>query len=482
MLLTVLGQTILMLGLAPVLCSVAATAEPMNVVVISLDTLRADQLGVYVPSKQQFSPNIDRFASESVVFQNAYSNSAETLSSHMSLFTGLHPFHHKIRNVNEPPWVVWGKSEAVDLRLKSVQSLDPRFSTLTEHLKGAGFHTAWFAHSLDPFLDHSLGFGRGMMESNPLGLDSKEGAGRVVDWIKGNHQRPFFLFVHSKVPHLPYTAILRKEYRGFLAKEGRVPSEDPVNQLDPYKLGALLAKKYSLPTWDHKLAFLFESGACIIPQGALRKPGRRIEDKIFCRGVGILHDFSRLQYLYDVNIVYADELFGQVIDALKSLGLYDKSIVILSSDHGEGLGEHQAFDHGNTLYQELLRVPLIAHFPGTPAHRVATPVQSVDILPTLLDALKISNSSACDGKSLMSEVRGETREAVIPNIFAEGMHKGQLAQTVISKQWKLIVSANGEQELYDLSSDAAERRNQAPTQPKLVYQLRGLLTGVQLGH
>ncbi|OLC46345.1 MAG: hypothetical protein AUH43_14390 [Acidobacteria bacterium 13_1_40CM_65_14] len=338
------------------------------VILISIDTLRADHLPAYGYGAGS-TPAIDRLARSGVVFDEAYSQCPLTLPSHTSLLTGRLPFHHGVRdNI--------GYTVADDER------------TLAARFKAAGYATGGAVSSY--VLRHQTGIGRGfdffddLMEVAGTGesLSETQRDGRLtVDalagWVDAHADQPVFAFLHLYEPHAPYA-----------------------------------------PPPSHVMA----------------QP-------------------------YDGEIAYADELVGRFIDRLTARGLFDRSILAVVSDHGEGLGDHGEAEHGLLLYREALRVPLIVRLPGRQRRgwRIGGPVGLVDVAPTLLE-LAGASSDGVDGQSLVSALT--SRRAADRTVYSETLYPrlhfgwSDLASAVDGRYHYIRAP---KPELYDIASDPRER-------------------------
>lgn len=298
-----------------------------NVILISLDTLRADRVGVY-GAYRPTTPSIDALASRSVVFTNAWSVWPETCGSHMSLFTSRYPSEHGVTNILTTP------AASVEL--------------LAERLRREGYLTRAFTE--DGNVWAHAGFARGFSAYTERRSADRVYRGEIVEtfgdatrWLETHAERTFFLFVHTYEVHTPY---------------------EP-----PAEYGTLFAD---------------------IPA---RESGYR--------------DVARNALLYDREARFADVQVGQFIATIKRLGLADRTIVILLSDHGEEFGEHGFAGHMHSLYREVLHVPLIIWAPGllAPA-RIDAPANLIDIPPTVLDLLELPADEGHHGVSLAAAARG----------------------------------------------------------------------------
>lgn len=395
-----------LLHLAVAYALVAALLYPLskrdaatpNIILISLDTLRADHLSCY--GYHRPTPNLESFARDSILFENAFSQAPWTTASHMSLFSSLYPTVHRISH------------EAMsDVRI-----------TLTHHLKERGYQTAAFVEATA--LDRRFGFGEGFdvyrgKSDDPSARANNE---RARDWLRArDRQAPFFLFLHYYDIHRKY---------------------DPPA---PYN-------RLYCDTCDPSMDSLI-----VGPYGKMRRIPQA--------------DLYNLMALYDSEIRYVDDRIKELMDFLKQENLYDGAMIILLADHGEGFLEHGLMDHGNSLYQELLHVPMIIKMPGNRNRgtRQKAAVRLIDVFPTFLDLLSIRTHSLLQGSSLLPLLRGasSSEDAVLSS-------GGIGSESIVSKQWKLIhnnelekrlsmipLAVNAEFELYNLESDPLEWNNLA---------------------
>ena len=385
---------ILPVTLALVLLSLrcAAAGRPtLNVVLITIDTLRADHLGCYGYASIQ-TPGIDQLARAGVRFTQAYTPVPITLPAHAALMTGEFPL-------------------ATAMHDFSGNRLPSSTVTLAKVLRDHGYTTAAFIGSavldsrfglnqgFDTYFDH-FEFGH----SEEVHLDTIERRGdRVVDealnWLKLNPKGPFFLWVHLYDPHAPY------------------------NPPEPY------ASRYRA-------------------------------------------------YPYDGEIAFADAQVGRLVAFLRQQG--QNSLMVLASDHGESLGEHGEKTHGFFIYNSTLHVPLIIKAPGAVPRVVQDEVSLVDVLPTILQALKTPIPSSVQGRSLLSLVLGRPAENT-SNLYAESypplLHFGW--NLLRGLQWRgLKYIETTRPELYDTRTDPKELNNLASTRQALAREMSDRLHGL----
>ena len=374
-----------------------ARGGPFNVVLITVDTLRADRLGSY-GSQRTATPHMDALAAEGARFSNAASTVPFTLPAHSSLMTGTYPPYHGVR-------------ENVGYRLGS------DLPTLAEALSAGGWTTAGFVSAF--VLDSRWGIARGFAtyvddfdatetRSGNLGAVQRDGAETVSEalrWLDGRPPGPVFVWLHLFEPHDPYT-----------------PPE-------PY---------------------------------LSRYAGRP----------------------YDGEVAYADELVGRFRTGLEEREILDRSLVILTGDHGEGLGQHKEGFHGFFVYDSTVHVPLIVRppFPDLAGKVVAEPVSHVDLLPTILEIAGLPVPAHAQGRSLwplLEDARdGGAEDGEEAAVYSESMyplvHYGWAPlRSLRTGTWKLIDAPRPE--LYDLAADPGERENVVLQERRLYRRLKGRL-------
>lgn len=408
----ILAATALML----VLCAGCGAPPRPNVVLVSIDTLRADHVSAYGYPRQT-TPQIDRLAAGGVRFSNAFASASWTLPSHASLFTSQLPSVHGARHDRA--------------------ALPAAATTLAESLSAAGFATAGFVSWV--YVGARYGFAQGfdeyreLVDASRLEFASGGGAARAetvidaaVGWLATAPRRPFFLFVHLFDPHLDYAP---PEPYGALFGGDPAASDGRYASVRPH------------------IAYLHAD-----PPAPLSPAAR-----------------ERLTALYDGEIRYVDDQLGRLMSALARRG--EECLVVVLSDHGEEFGEHGSFEgHGWTLYDEVLRVPLVMRLPGGEAAGAVldAPVSLLDVAPTILDALELPLPESFQGTSQLPRIRG----GAAPGerlLFAQTWRSGTRLRAVRGARWKRIEveDAGAAQlglpvrqgvELYDLERDPGEQR------------------------
>jgi arylsulfatase A-like enzyme/Tfp pilus assembly protein PilF len=362
-------------------------ADPPDVILVTIDTLRADHVGCYGDASAQ-TPTIDALARAGARFTLAYTPVPITLPAHGSLLTGTFPM-------------------ATGMHDFTTNKLPAKSATLAGILRDHGYTTAAFIGAA--VLDSRFGLNQGFdtyfdyfdfSQLRASSFDQLERRGdQVVDealrWLKLNPRRPLFLWVHLYDPHHPYT-----------------PPE-------PY-------------------ASRFRNS------------------------------------LYDGEVAFADAQVGRLFSYLQERRNYDNALIVLASDHGEGLGEHGEKTHGFFIYNSTLHVPLIFKVPGARPRVVEEEVSLVDVLPTLLQALKLPVPPAVQGRSLMSSILGRSSGAS-SSLYAESylpllhFHWSQL-RGLQSRGWKFIEAPKPE--LYDVRRDPEEENNLFKGQGARAHEMR----------
>jgi len=362
------------------------SGKQANIVLIILDTLRADHLSCYGYSKKT-TPNIDRFASESVKYTRAYSNASWTLPSVASIMTGKYPGSHGAhRNKNK------------DWNCSAFNILADRQRTLAEILHDNGYATAGITscqfvteyygmHQGFEYFDDAMPTTLIIMPTFGLlpflncffpvndylgsrGLTDNRVASQINTsaraWLQNNAARgPFFLLLHYFDVHHPY----------YPEKIGTAASSIPPAIMKKYGGNSV---NYAEVEW--RLLASVQTGA---------KPL-------------LEHEREYLVSNYDREIMALDQKVGSILEVIKKRGLYDDSLIIITSDHGEAFGEHNLVLHGMCLYENNLHVPLLVKYPlgGAPAGTREYPVSLIDIVPTVLSYLSIPVPDDVQGTSL----------------------------------------------------------------------------------
>ena len=380
-----------------------------GLLVLSIDTLRADRLGAY-GYERKTSPRIDAFARSAVLFEEVYSNSPKTASSHMTLFTSLMPTAHGVRNI--------ATEEGGELTV-----LARSRRTLAEVLQRNGYWTGAVVNggNLQPQMGFQRGFGPGWVTLVDDVSKIVDGALAMVDAAPKN--KPPFLFVHTYQVHGPYVPPAKFVERFCPELRGTVGE----------RVEALIGRSY-VDLWRNVRKEYWEGW-------------EDFDDE----------DTACLSDLYDGEIAYTDREIGRLFKGLERRGFLDRAIVVVLSDHGEEFAEHGRYDH-NQLFREDLHVPLIIRLPdGRGAgSRVAGAAGLIDVMPTLLDLLGITGPREMMGRSLAMAI--ERLETDGRPVAAERVRWANDYQASLrSSDWNVVFHAQrGELASYDMHGDPAE--------------------------
>lgn len=389
-----------------------------NVLVYLTDTLRADKLRPYRPETRVRTPALDAWVQNAAVMVRGHSQENWTKPSVATLLSGLFPWEHNAT---------------------SEDAVVPRaVSLLGERLEGDHYYRGAFV--ANGFCSDRFGFEQGWDTfrnyiRQGLRTQAEFVAADVIDWLdRRPADRPFFLYVHTIDPHVPY-----------------LPPRDALAVYDP--------EPYSGIVDFSRDRELLEG----IKIGRIRLSAR---------------DRVRLEALYDAEIHYHDTHFGAIVQALEARGVADETIVVFTADHGEEFWDHDSVGHGHSVWEELINVPLIVRIPGVTegALRVDDAVGLVDVLPTIFDALGMEIPADLSGESFLPQLLGASADA--PRYAVTGFMEGWRAINV--GRLKLIHRTERRIMLYDTVEDPDETRDLAAERPIAVRYARGLL-GLGLG-
>ena len=387
-----------------------------NVLLITLDTTRRDHLSCYGYEKKTTAA-IDALAREAVKYERAISPSSWTLPAHASIFTGMLPTHHRAH---------FSFDDDIDpekIEGPMFYSLHPDLPTLAEDMKGLGYRTGGIIAGL--LLNTHFGFSRGfdyyedrLPVEKRFERNAEEVSTLAISWLNEHKaiavDEPFFLFLNYFDAHSPYQ-----------------PPE-------PWGNPDLGPEQYDLN-------------------------GGLYEEVL--RGERDLTDDERELLLtqYDSELKYMDNEIGRLFEEMKRFGLYDSTMIIVTSDHGESFGEHRLLEHGRALYEELIRVPLIVKYPSYEKKSgvVARPVSILGIGSTILQYVESTARKQAAAPAL--EERGHQLVAEIYRdiswIVAFGERFDRDRKAIYDGDYKWIWDSREEHELYDVAKDPAEENN-----------------------
>lgn len=397
-----------------------------NVVLIAVDSLRADHLGCY-GYKYPTSPNIDRIASGGALFEKFFCAGIPTQPSFTTVYTGQHPLTHGI--------VSHGGAAELRSETPILPQMFLRQGYTTCALDNLMRERLWFGRGYEYYIDPSQ---RRVLS---LGVTCEELNARAVPWIREHADEPFFFFIHYWDPHTPYTPPDR--FRG-LFYDGN-PTDRSNRSLDAF--------------WKH-------------PFGELAR------DTWLRTKNGLVTDANFVTSLYDQEIRHVDEGVGELVQAIDDLGIAEDTIVAIIGDHGESMTEHGIFYEHHGLYDTTVHIPLILRCPGRiPAGvRRHNLLQHHDLAPTLLDAASVPIPPSVEGRSfwgvVLEDLPEQGREAIIT---AECTL--QAKWSIRTSKFKFILSRETDfygtrpRELYDLQLDPEEKTNLIDEQPLVAREM-----------
>ncbi len=420
-----------------------------NIIIISIDTLRADHMGCYGYGRET-TPGLDAFSREGVVFDHAYTQASSTLPAHSSLFTSTYPDMHGVINTKD--------------------SLPSELTTLAQLLLKKGYDTAAFVNAswFHPKFKLDRGFRyydyyhdlrvKPLGNKIKIGRNAEETNASVYQWLEKHGEAPFFLFIHYFDVHSDWNRLPYESSPPFIRMFSSGYSGD-------FKGGeaGVYASRYLLKVNRERI---------------------RLDPD----------DRNYIMDLYDEGIAFADFHISAFLKNLKQVGLLDDSLIIITADHGEEFQEHGQFLH-EQAYEELIHVPLIIRMPNAenpinrnlgerllslfkkrkkvfPANRIKTLVQNIDIMPTVLDVAGIDKPPYVRGRSLLKMINGMSAESTY--IFSRNTSGTQYA--VRKDAWKLFFfPAENKTALFNIVADPAETNDLSGTEIKIREKLKKVL-------
>lgn len=411
-----------LLVLATAACGPAATGAPDHLlIVIVVDTLRQDAVSCY-GGEQQTTPRIDALAADGVRFDQAIASSGWTLPSMASLLTGTSPPVHKALG-----------------KVSRLTPISPDVRTGAEILEENGFRTIAFTNAA--FVNPLLGLTRGfeiVSHHHAYNDELRRADATIAEAfaaIRDHGGRNTLALIHLFDPHLNYDPP-----DGFeeLYRDGVSGPPPPFSREDCVAISAG-----------------FERGLDPAERHALRAA-------------------------YDAEVNAVDHHIGRLVDELDDLGLLERATIVITSDHGEEFWEHAGFDHGHTLYDELVHVPLVVRFAEGIAPRglaIRSQVRLIDVLPTLFELVGLPPSEDFEGTSLLPLVRGESEEPRVALSYGTLYGGRRNAAALRDERYKFISDPNRDdsEELYDWREDPGETRNLIEKQSEVAERMRSTL-------
>ena len=384
----------------------AAAARPKNVILILIDTVRARSFAAIRPDNQVQTPTYDAFADKGTVFVNAYNNENWTKPSVATTLSGVYPTTHDTK--------------------KDSSSLPEAVELVSQRLKKEGFATAGFV--ANGYVSDKFGFEKGWDSFRNYIRENRSSEAEHVyadalAWLTERRQaaegEPHFLYVQTIDPHVVYK-VEREFTKDYFGSDYKGPLGPTI---DATELSGLSNGKIK----------------------------------------GTDDDVSWVRAMYHGEVTYHDHHMGKFFEQLEAMGAMDDTLIIITNDHGEELQDHGKFGHGHSLYEELLRAPLLMYFPGLfPAGgRIQEVVENVDVTPTIVDALGLEPMTNADGQSLLPLVQNKPvqRPYYAMSEFLDNRRAVRVGN------WKLMRSSSSWLHLFDVVNDPDEQQDRAEDSP-----------------
>jgi arylsulfatase len=427
----------------------AAQSKPVDqnvkrphVLVVLIDTLRADRLGCY-GDQRGLTPTMDAWAAEGVVFERAVSPSPWTLPSLASFFTATYPPVHK---ANSSRYAMPGVPREQKV---TIQGIPENLPLLTEDLAKAGY--VGIGQTTNHFLRGGYGFRRGFDQWKFIGFAWTHRGQHLnkaaFQWLQAaQYTSPHFIYLHYMDPHEPYWS----EEKHIAPRIAELPDPSQMRPVDN-------------------------------PKRSLYRRSLQLYGKDDQRQLQLARYVEYWQARYDAGIGQVDDALARLQQEFESLGLWDDMFVILTADHGEALGEHDTWSHGDETLQVELDIPLIMRWPGHfPAgKRIKTRVSLIDVMPTVCEAVRVDVTHRIQGRSVLplitSDDETKTELGNVP-LFASGVQRRPQEFAVIFDNQKLRYDPSNDLLAYHLlDEDPIENDNRADEFPAEVEKLKHLI-------
>ncbi|MBN3041184.1 MAG: sulfatase [Candidatus Omnitrophica bacterium] len=407
-----------------------------NIIIICIDSLRSDHLGCYGYNRNT-SPNIDEFARENILFENNFSQSPYSLSSHVSMLSSLYPLTHRVLEV-----------ESLDLAALN------KYRILSEIISKKGFVPSLFAQggyfTLKPL------FVRGFNEVFTI-KEPEIFFKKIHHWFLQKSYEKKFVFIYTSILNPPYSY---REQAKDLYKDKDFLSREVSSAKKIISRGLNEERFQNLSDKERSLILFYNLIEEYDPKGIAKRPLKQIMPDNWPQ----LDDYDRqlncLIDSYDANIRFLDEYLGSFFQMLKASGIWDDSLIIITSSHGQEFREHGGIAYTFELYDTILKTPLLIKLPGSEMQRSSRITQfseSVDIMPTILDIFNIDYKGPVQGVSLLPVIKGQAKKAkkAVMGFYAD--------KRSIRTQYYKYITCNKkdckESRLYNLLSDPGEDNN-----------------------
>lgn len=471
MLITGLAGIVYLNHLQPIVVSrLRSPCRSCNVAIIDIDILRADALSCYGYYRNT-TPNLCALARKGVLFEKNFSQANWTLPSLFSTFTSVYPRAHRVKTLLE-------------------DSLSPEIPTMAELFKQAGYKTYWVGAASETSITAENGGKRGFDKIFTQNWEVEDWKTVVDDFNRS--ELPYLAYFYTEYLHMPYLV----EKDDALIENLDKPDGFPVTKEDfEQVLGEYLVENYQNvftqqafqdhpelfnnvgPDKAEEIARFFRS--LKLPTDQVKdiwNPEYRAYSNYALKRSPEVAKYIRM--MYDTKLKQLDQQMGQLLKYLTEPETSMNTIIVVTSDHGEEFGEHGNFSHEESLYNELIHVPLIIFVPRLASRRINEITQNIDILPTLMEIVNIEKPIRVHGQSLWPLMNGRPTEEARYAVS----EKSPSAASIQDKRFKLILPEYPNRhpvELYDLNSDPGETSNLSESQPEqtenLILQLRLIL-------
>lgn len=390
------------------------TPHPHPIIIIDIDTLRADRLGCYGNARDT-SPTLDRFAEESIFFEWAFSQAPNTGPSQTTILSGLYPTTHGM--------------------ILDEDRVPDEATMLAEVLSNEGFRTAGFHDG--GYLSDDFNIGQGFNHyQNNRGTGYAATIPDAIEWLRANADSPFLLLLHTYDTHTPYDP--KEPYRSMFLDGLEAPS----NGFEP-----------SVEIMERARLSQYTENPIVFPD----------------------NDIEWAKALYDAEIRYVDDWVARLLEEIRALGLDQRASIVVLSDHGEEFQEHGTVLH-EKIYRTVTHIPLMIRLPGgVGARRIERVVGSVDIMPTLLDLVGAPIPSTVQGRSLLPLILGVEDGGSGGTTFSENAYFGVRRAVFHGDDHLLFTEKDSTIELFEFKSDPAEQHDTARQRADDVSRLKSMI-------
>lgn len=446
--------------------------KPPNIILLVMDSVRAANMSCYGYHRPT-TPNIDRLAAQSTLFEQATSVGSWTLPVHASLFTGLYPLNHGLTI--------------------SKDALPAGFPTLAHQLQERGYQTACFSNNayVSEVTGLTQGFGtvEALWRVNNARGTKRTRMSRVIKRLEqvGTPAKPLI-----RLLRLSQTArSMMKQQRNQRDKGAQLTNEKIKTWLTEFrdqKAPFFLFVNYMEAHEPYRPPYPYDRRFIDGPAGAQRVSYIHNKQAILSAPEHRRQaELGILQALYDGELSYLDHRIGELVQFIESNGILDESVLVITSDHGDSLGEHNHLGHRLSLYEPLVRVPLIIRYPRCfqPGERIAQQVSLIDLYPTFLELAGADTGQEAaqnDFHSLVTSTQDKARPFTIAENTAPKSLNSVVSRMLRTERYKYIWQSDGQHELYDLVHDPAELNNLVTIKPDVTREMATQLEQWERSH